>query len=618
MSRKGAKSRTHGRKLRSTGTKARTRVGRVREPHAAQAKILAEAQAATSEVLRIIASSPGALQPVFQVILRNATRICEAKFANLALVEGRELRVVAMYGAPRAFEDLRRREPAIPIGNSPMGRLFETKRMIHFPDLAATEPFASSAVAKLAGARSLVAVPMFKEDELIGALAIYRQEVRPFTEKQIELVTNFAAQAVIAIENTRLLNELRQRTDDLTESLNQQTATSQVLGVIASSPGDLTPVFRVMLENATRLCDAKFGTLFFFENGNVRIGALTGVSEAIAKDFYNTAGRSPIPGSTVDRLLRDKRPLLSPDLLAEPAMSKSPVFRAGGRSYLGVPLLKDGEVIGAFGIYRKEVRPFADKQVALIVSFANQAVIAIENTRLLNELRQRTDDLSEALEQQTATSEVLGVISSSPGELQAVFDTMLERATCICEAKFGNLFLREGDAFRAVALHGEHADVESWRRDPVVRMNAETAGIPLQRLFSTKEIVHIADLANERSYLERRPRIVRLVEETGARTLLLVPMLKEGTVIGVIGIYRQEVRPFSEKQIELVTNFAAQAVIAIENTRLLNELRESLQQQTATADVLKVISRSTFDLQAVLDTLSRVGGSAVRGGLGSD
>ena len=606
MSRKGAKSRTHGRKLRSTGTKARTRVGRVREPHAAQAKILAEAQAATSEVLRIIASSPGALQPVFQVILRNATRICEAKFANLALVEGRELRVVAMYGAPRAFEDLRRREPAIPIGNSPMGRLFETKRMIHFPDLAATEPFASSAVAKLAGARSLVAVPMFKEDELIGALAIYRQEVRPFTEKQIELVTNFAAQAVIAIENTRLLNELRQRTDDLTESLNQQTATSQVLGVIASSPGDLTPVFRVMLENATRLCDAKFGTLFFFENGNVRIGALTGVSEAIAKDFYNTAGRSPIPGSTVDRLLRDKRPLLSPDLLAEPAMSKSPVFRAGGRSYLGVPLLKDGEVIGAFGIYRKEVRPFADKQVALIVSFANQAVIAIENTRLLNELRQRTDDLSEALEQQTATSEVLGVISSSPGELQAVFDTMLERATCICEAKFGNLFLREGDAFRAVALHGEHADVESWRRDPVVRMNAETAGIPLQRLFSTKEIVHIADLANERSYLERRPRIVRLVEETGARTLLLVPMLKEGTVIGVIGIYRQEVRPFSEKQIELVTNFAAQAVIAIENTRLLNELRELLQQQTATADVLKVISRSTFDLQAVLDTLAEL------------
>ena len=201
--------------------------------------------------------------------------------------------------------------------------------------------------------------------------------------------------------------------------------------------------------------------------------------------------------------------------------------------------------------------------VAGLVQTSPETGIAIENVRLFDEVQARTRELSEALEQQTATSEVLKVISSSPGELQAVFDTMLEHATCICEAKFGNLFLREGDAFRAVALHGEQADVDSWRREPVVHMNAETAGIPLQRLFSTKEIVHIADLANERSYLERRPRIVRLVEDAGARTLLLVPMLKERELVGTIGIYRTEVRPFSDKQIELVSNFAKQAVIAI-------------------------------------------------------
>ena len=248
------------------------------------------------------------------------------------------------------------------------------------------------------------------------------------------------------------------------------------------------------------------------------------------------------------------------------------------------------------------MRPFSDKQIDLVTNFAAQAVIAIENTRLLKELRQRTDDLSESLEQQTATSEVLKVISSSPGELEPVFNAMLENATRICEAKFGNLFLLEGDSYRAVAVQGERHYAAYYRTNPVVEVE-DTTGIPLDRVRRGRQVLHISDMRNDVSYHDGNKRIVALVDNAGARTFLAVPLLKDNEFVGAIAMYRQEVQPFTDKQIELVQNFAAQAVIAIENTRLLKELRQSLQQQTATADVLKVISRSTFDLRTVLDTL---------------
>jgi GAF domain-containing protein len=449
-------------------------------------------------------------------------------------------------------------------------------------------------------------VPMLKDNEPIGGIAIYRKEVRPFGEKQIELVTNFAAQAVIAIENTRLLNELRQRTDDLTEALEQQTGTSEVLRVISSSAGDLVPVFNAILENATRLSEASFGNLLLREDNAFRRVALYNAPREWAEWTQREDIIHPGPKSPLVRMIETRQVQHSTDIRREqnyiercdPALMALADL-AGARTLITVPMVKDNVLIGAIGIYRQHVRPFTDKQIELVQNFASQAVIAIENARLLNELRQRTDDLSEALEQQTATAEVLGVISSSPGGLQPVFETILANATRLCGAKFGTLNLYDGDVFRIAAVHNVPPAFVAMQNVPF-RPHPRSGHAEILR---TKRPVQIGDIRAIPPYVEGDPVVLALADLAGACTTVGVPMLKEDALLGTITIYRQEVRPFNDKQIELVQNFAKQAVIAIENTRLLNELRESLQQQTATADVLKVISRTAFELQPIFDTL---------------
>jgi GAF domain-containing protein len=498
-----------------------------------------------------------------------------------------------------------------------------TKAIVQVADLAAEQRYidrrdpAIVAAVELGGIRTFVAVPMLKENELIGALIVYRQEVRPFTDKQIALVTNFAAQAVIAIENARLLNELRQRTtdltertDDLTEALEQQTATSEVLQVISSSPGDLDPVFATLLENATRICDAKFGNVYLWDGDAFRLVAAHNTPSA----FVESRKRAPFRPNREHpfrSLIETKQVFHVADLAALPGYREGdpqivePVKLGGIRTCLGVPMLKDNNLIGALVIFRQEVRLFADKQIELITSFAAQAVIAIENTRLLNELRQRTTDLTErtadlteSLERQTATSEVLQVISSSPGDLQPVFEAMLEKAVRICDAKFGNIYRWDGELLHLLAAHNTPPALAEVRRQSAFRPSSL-----VQRMVETKSAAQVLDLAADESYTDKHPASVTAVELGGVRTILSVPLVKKNELIGSFSLYRQEVRPFTAKQIELVENFSKQAVIAIENARLLNELRESLQQQTATADVLKVISRSTFDLPTVLNTL---------------
>jgi len=372
------------------------------------------------------------------------------------------------------------------------------------------------------------------------------------------------------------------------EALGQLAATSEVLRVISNSPGELEPVFRTTLEQATRVCDAKFGIVFRYECGLFHAVAWLDVPPAFHDFIVKEGTFAPKPGQLFGRLCESKAVINVVDRATD--RNPSPSFRYGGaRSSIAVPMLNEGGLVGALFIYRTEVRPFTDKQIELVKNFAAQAVIAIENTRLLNELR-------ESLQQQTATADVLKVISSTPGELQPVFETMLENAVRICGAKFGNLWLCEGNAFRVNAMHGAPpAYADYLRKNPV--MHDVIPGTALGRIASERQAIQISDAENEKAYAEGTPFYTGTIKLARARTIIAVPLLKDEELVGAIVIFRQEVRPFTDKQIELVTNFAAQAVIAIENTRLLSELRESLQQQTATADVLKVISSSAGEWQ---------------------
>jgi GAF domain-containing protein/HAMP domain-containing protein len=551
-----------------------------------------EQQTATSKVLQVISSSPGELEPVFRTMLENATRICGAKFGALSLKEGDAYRVVAMHNAPPAYAELRQREPTWK-SDGLMERLaeqaFTDKRAVQIADLTdgiyKDDPLCRT-FTTATQARSFVIVPLLKENTALGVMAIYRQEVRPFDEKQVALLTNFASQAVIAIENTRLLTELRQ-------SLEQQTATADVLQVISTSQSSVQPVLDAVVTNAARLCEALNATIYLREGDVLQTCAHSGplggtpVGRSRPLSLNWVTGRAVLEMRTIhvsDVLNSDEYP-----------EGKEMALRFGHRATLAVPLLREGTAVGAILVRRAEVRPFTDKQIDLVQNFAAQAVIAIENTRLLSELRQ-------SLDQQTATADVLSVISSSPGDLAPVFQAMLENAVRLCEATFGNMFLFDGEAFHTAALHRADPGYAEARRQPVILRSLHPE-VPLSRLVRVKTLMQIADVRTEKAYIEGDAVFATLVDVAGARTLLLVPMLKDGELIGAIVIYRQEVRPFTDKQQDLVTNFASQAVIAIENTRLLSELRQALDQQTATADVLSVISSSPGDLDPVFHAM---------------
>jgi GAF domain-containing protein len=432
--------------------------------------------------------------------------------------------------------------------------------------------------ADLGGYRTVLAVPMVKEDALIGVISIYHQEVHPFTDKEIELVKNFAAQAVIAIENTRLLNELR-------ESLQQQTATADVLKVISRSTFDLQVVLDTLVESAVRLCEAERGLVFRREGAIYKSVAYYNYSPEF-RMFHENHPITPGRGTAVGRTALEGKAVQIVDVLADPEYTFGEAQKlGGGRATLGVPLLREGTPIGALALQRTEPQPYSQKQIELVETFADQAVIAIENARLFDEVQARTRDLTDSLQQQTATADVLKIISRSAFDLPTVLDALIETAARMADAEQGSITREIDGAFFRAASYGYSSVLSDFIRNTPVQMDRSSiAG----RALVEGRIVQIPDIRADPEYT-----FLPGLDSGDFRTALGIPMLREGVSIGALALTRKEVRPFTDKQIELATTFADQAAIAIENVRLFKsveartrELAKSLEDLRTTQDRL--------------------------------
>ena len=554
-------------------------------------------QTATADVLKVISRSAFNLQTVLDTLVKSAVRLCEADSGILRTREGDIYPVAATCRLAEQQRDRFTRYSTQPDRGSLFGRAILEGRTIHVSDVLADPEYDRLRLRDLVTVRAGLAVPMMRDGTVVGVVTLQRKEPRPFSDSQIQLVTTFADQAVIAIENVRLFEAEQQRTHELQESLEQQTATADVLKVISKSPGELKPVFEAMLASAVRICGAKFGNLWLCEGNTFRVNAMHGAPPAYA-DFLrrNSVIHSVIPGTALGRIVRERQAIQIPDAENEKAYAKGTPFYTGtielarARTIIAVPLLKDEELVGAIVIFRQEVRPFTERQIELLTNFAAQAVIAIENTRLLNELR-------ESLAQQTATADVLKAISSSLDDLTPVFETIGQRAEKLCDAEISLISMVDGDLIRLVSISGvTEKGVETVRQVyyPMRRSDETVAA----RAIRSGAICHVPDVLSDPLYPSKEAARV-----AGFRGCLAVPMVRDEQVIGAIFVARREAGLFTDAQVQLLKTFAAQAVIAIENVRLFNETKEALERQTATADVLKVISRSTFDLQTVLDTL---------------
>ncbi|HSM43119.1 MAG TPA: GAF domain-containing protein, partial [Afifellaceae bacterium] len=603
---KGSKTkRTTAGTARRTGNFAAPSRRKAVPPDPTLAQVL-EQQKAASEILQAIASAPGDLDSVLQAVALNAARLCEADDAQIYRLQENKLQLAASQGLASAPK-----EASLDRGWV-TGRSIIDRQTIHVPDLAAESeeeyPIAK-AMQREHGHYTTLATPLLTASSALGAILIRRWDVNPFTDAQIGLLETFASQAVVAIENARIVSELETRNKELDDALEQQNAMAELLRAISSANGELKPVFETLLRNAIRLCEAEFGLLFLKEGDEFTAIAMLGLTEAFRKHMEGRRYRFG-RGTATGRAVLAGKPVQIVDLKAETGSEdaearNSTVELGGGRTIFSVPMMQDSRAIGAITIYRREVRPFAEKQIELVSSFANHAVIAVENARLLN-------DLQDSLRQQTATADVLKTISSTAFDLDAVLSTLLQSALELCGAFAGSFLVREGDAFVDVIQIGWPEEFSEFVRGRSSRPGTGSVG---QRVALTGEIVHAHDVLNDPDYEYKDAQKLG-----GYRTVLGAPLIRDGEVIGILMLARDEVRPFADNEIRLVQTFCDQAVIAFQNSRLLQELQdrnddlsEALDQQTATAEILRAISTSPTDTQPVFDAIARHAARLCRG-----
>ncbi len=567
-------------------------------------KLLTEAlqqQTTTADVLKVISNSTFDLQRVLDTLTESAARLCEAEMAGITRRKGAAFYYVTSYGFPAGYLEFARTIPLIAGRSSIVGRALVEKRTVHVADVLADSEFERFDAQKIAGFRTFLAVPMLREGNPIGVIALGRSEVRPFTDRQIALVTTFADQAVIAIENVRLFDEVQAKTEDLEESLKQQTATADVLKVISRSTFDLQTVLDTLVESATHLCEADHAVLFQRDGDLLRFkssfGHRTEVHERL-RDLFLSREMRLDRGSVSGRSALEARLVHVVDVLTDPDFTRSDAQKIGGfRAALGAPLLRNGMVVGVIFVAKTKPEPFSDKQIELVATFADQAVIAIENARLFDEVKARTEDLRQSLEYQTATSEVLRIISRSPTDVQPVFEAIASSALRLCGAKWSVVTRFDGTQLHLAALHNlsDPEGVDAIRK---VFPRPLGQGGPTDRAILTGTVINLPDVLKDPEYIYQS-----ISKAAGYRSHLAVPTIRDGKAVGAITVAGEYTAAFTERHVNLLKAFADQAVIAIENVRLFEDLQESLQQQIATANVLKTISRSAFDLEAVLNAL---------------